>query len=199
MIWRGRNEEDEGNDATAPPVPEPDSVGSRIESVLEAAEQAADGIRQDAQEWAKRYMEESRRKADEMAEKRVKELSELTDQLVNRARSVAQQSDELISALDDAGRRLVGRERSDPLEPTRVETPPSPEPEQERRAPREQSPAEPARPPRSIGNNSHVSEGARLLATQMAVAGSSRDEIAWRLRDEFGIQDSSAILDEIGL
>ena len=198
MIWRGRNEEDEGNDAPAPSVPEPDSVGSRIESVLEAAEQAADGIRQDAQEWAKRYMEESRRKADEMAEKRVKELSELTDQLVNRARSVAQQSDELISALDDAGRRLVGRERSDPLEPPRVEDP-APPPEPERRATPQPPPAESGPPPRSIGNNSHVSEGARLLATQMAVAGSSRDEIAWRLRDEFGIQDSSAILDEIGL
>jgi hypothetical protein len=33
----------------------------------------------------------------------------------------------------------------------------------------------------------------------MAVAGSTRDEIAWRLREEFGIQDSTAILDEIGL
>jgi hypothetical protein len=47
--------------------------------------------------------------------------------------------------------------------------------------------------------DSRVSEGARLLATQMAVAGSTRDEIAWRLREEFGIHDATAILDEIGL
>jgi hypothetical protein len=46
---------------------------------------------------------------------------------------------------------------------------------------------------------SRVSEGARLLATQMAVAGSTRDEIAWRLREEFAIHDASAILDEIGI
>lgn len=46
---------------------------------------------------------------------------------------------------------------------------------------------------------SRVSEGARLLATQMAVAGSTRDEIAWRLREEFAIQDATAILDEIGI
>jgi hypothetical protein len=61
----------------------------------------------------------------------------------------------------------------------------------------------PAAPPRpaapAIPHDSGVSEGARLLATQMAVAGSTRDEIAWRLREEFGIQDSTAILDEIGL
>jgi hypothetical protein len=33
----------------------------------------------------------------------------------------------------------------------------------------------------------------------MAVAGSTRDEIAWRLREEFGIEDSAPILDEIGI
>jgi hypothetical protein len=63
-------------------------------------------------------------------------------------------------------------------------------------------------PPRTSGDPaaqaprqdaSRVSEGARLLATQMAVAGSTRDEIAWRLREEFAIHDPSAILDEIGI
>jgi vacuolar-type H+-ATPase subunit H len=194
MIWRGRNEEDEGTQTAPPSVTEPASVGSRIESVLEAAERAANGIREDAEEWAKRYMEESRRKADEIAAERVKELSELTDNLISRARDVAAQSDELISALDDAGRRLVSRERRDPLEPPEA-TRPAPRPEPERRPP----PPEPTRQPTPGGNNSPVSEGARLLATQMAVAGSSREEIARRLRDEFGIRESNAILDEIGL
>jgi vacuolar-type H+-ATPase subunit H len=41
------------------------------------------------------------------------------------------------------------------------------------------------------------SDGARLLAAQMAVAGSSREEIETRLRDEFGIQDAGPILDGI--
>jgi hypothetical protein len=36
-----------------------------------------------------------------------------------------------------------------------------------------------------------------LLAAQMAVAGSSREEIETRLRDEFGIQDAGPILDGI--
>jgi hypothetical protein len=58
---------------------------------------------------------------------------------------------------------------------------------------------EPAPAAQAMAHDSGVSEGARLLATQMAVAGSTRDEIAWRLHDEFGIQDSTAILDEIGL
>jgi len=39
--------------------------------------------------------------------------------------------------------------------------------------------------------------GARLLATQMAVSGSSREEIAARLRSNFEIEDTSEILDAI--
>jgi cell division septum initiation protein DivIVA len=41
------------------------------------------------------------------------------------------------------------------------------------------------------------SAGARLLATQMAVSGSSREEIAERLRSGFDITDTSEILDAI--
>jgi hypothetical protein len=39
--------------------------------------------------------------------------------------------------------------------------------------------------------------GARLLATQMAVSGSSREEIAERLRSKFEIDDPGQILDAI--
>lgn len=41
------------------------------------------------------------------------------------------------------------------------------------------------------------SAGARLLATQMAVSGSSREEIAERLRKSFDIADAGEILDAI--
>jgi hypothetical protein len=47
-------------------------------------------------------------------------------------------------------------------------------------------------PPRRSG-----SAGARLLATQMAVSGSSREEIEARLRSGFEIEDTSEILDAI--
>ena len=41
------------------------------------------------------------------------------------------------------------------------------------------------------------SAGARILATQMAVSGSSRGEIEQRLRSDFDIEDTSEILDAI--
>ena len=42
-----------------------------------------------------------------------------------------------------------------------------------------------------------VEAGARLLATQMAVSGTSREEIETRLRNGFEIEDTDAILDAI--
>ena len=41
------------------------------------------------------------------------------------------------------------------------------------------------------------SAAARLLATQMAVSGSSREEIEMRLRNGFEIEDTGEILDAI--
>jgi hypothetical protein len=42
-----------------------------------------------------------------------------------------------------------------------------------------------------------TSEGVRLIATQMAIAGSSRPEIERRLRIQFGVRDADHALDEI--
>lgn len=246
MIWRGRNDTEPGPEpeprrepeGEAPPPPG-DSVGRRIESILEAAERAAAGIREDAETWARRYAEESKQKADQAAAQRIQELSTLTDDLIQRARSVAQQSDALIGALDDAGRRMLnsalpgqGSERPREEAPPPAEPPPqrwgrtnagAPQPGSggwrpagETAAPRgtpaqqpapqapppsPPAPAEPEPAPRApeARPTGQVSEGARVLATQMAVAGSTRDEIAWRLQDEFGIQDPSPILHEIGI
>jgi hypothetical protein len=72
-----------------------------------------------------------------------------------------------------------------PPEPTGPAMTPPPTP------PQSVPPADPA-----LGGTS-PSDGARLLAAQMAVAGSSREEIETRLRDEFGIQDAGPILDGI--
>jgi hypothetical protein len=55
----------------------------------------------------------------------------------------------------------------------------------------------PERPERRRLPSAAAAEAARLLATQMAVAGSTREEIEARLRDEFGIVDAGSILDSV--
>jgi hypothetical protein len=180
------------NESAPPSESASGSVGApTIEPMLEA-ERAAEIIRKDAQDWARNYMAESRKVADKLAEQRVRELSELSDVLMSRAREVAEQSNQLLSTLDEASRRL--------LDNAKIAARPRPEGSDSGDAskPRlEREPPQKAEEAPRIGPD--VSEGARLLAIQMAVAGSSRDEVARRLREEFGIRDSRAILDESGL
>ncbi len=95
----------------------------RLQPIIEAAEQAASGIIDDAEAEARQYLAESRRRADRAAEQRAGEMAALAEELL------------LASA--------------------------------------------------------------RLLATQMAILGSSREAIASRLRDEFGIEEPDPILDPI--
>ena len=56
---------------------------------------------------------------------------------------------------------------------------------------------EPVSDPESVPAPRSDPAGARLLATQLAVSGSSREEIAERLRNGFEIEDTDAILDAI--
>ena len=56
---------------------------------------------------------------------------------------------------------------------------------------------EPAPAPEELPATNGGSAAARLLATQMAVSGSSRTEIELRLREGFEIEDTGEILDAI--
>jgi hypothetical protein len=58
-------------------------------------------------------------------------------------------------------------------------------------------PVEPESEPGPAAGRRSTSAGARLLATQLAVSGSSRAEIEQRLRSGFEIEDTSEILDAI--
>ena len=85
------------------------------------------------------------------------------------------------------------RALADELDPPVAAAPAPPERPERRLQPVEEiRPESPAAPPRRSG-----SAGARLLATQLAVSGSSREEIEARLRSGFEIEDTSEILDAI--
>ena len=260
---------------------------ARIQVIIEAAEKAAAGIIDDAEAQAQRYLEESRVRADSIADQRAGEISAISDDLIRQAETVKRQSDELIQALGQAKRQVNERFAdeaappapasavpppieppqfsaplpeepefepepepvrlkplgpapepampplealpSEPPEPTapaaeegedmpvqslpdrppvafesvpppvassppEVETPPVAEPSIDPETERE-APVPPPPGPRAPG--APPSDGARLLATQMAVAGSSRAEIESRLQNEFGIWDAGPMLDAI--
>jgi hypothetical protein len=220
---------------TPGPTPQPresaSAAGERIQVIIEAAEKAAAGIIEDADAQARRYIDASAQRADDLADERVRVVSDLTDTLIRQAELVRRQSDELLSALDAARNELASRigqelsagspppaqqtqasqEQSTPtaqapqvphLQPVESERPDlqavkSPEEPAQAQAPKAPV-SQPPPPAHPIGSAEGApSDGARLLAAQMAVAGSSRQDIEARLREEFGIQDASPILDGI--
>jgi len=106
--------------------------------------------------------------AEELARQKLEEAGMRADRIVaERLREIA---DELDPSLAPPASL-----RQPHLQPVEVE----PEPEQ-------------GAPPKRSS-----SAGARLLATQMAVSGSSREEIEERLRSGFEIEDTREILDAI--
>lgn len=178
-----------------------DSVSSatqRIQQIIEAAEKAAAGIIADAEAQARLYLDQSRRGADRMGDERAQAISDVTDSLIDRAEAVKRQSDDLIVALQQAGAQIDERvrERVSPMPESEPAPAPSPPP---RLRPVAAPPVPPEAEPRVTAHPSVTapSVGARLIATQMVVAGSSRVEIEDRLRSEFGIQEAGPMLDAI--
>jgi hypothetical protein len=107
--------------------------------------------------------------AERQAQQHLDEARERADRMV--AERLRELADELDSPVSDAPERRVNHLK--PVEDT-------PEDADEALAPRRSG-----------------SAGARLLATQMAVSGAEREEIAARLRSGFEIEDADEILDAI--
>jgi small-conductance mechanosensitive channel len=163
------------------------STAERLEAIVEAAERAAEGVIDDAEEQARAYLAEARARADREAEERLRPLAGLTDSLLAEAAALRQQAERLQATLEEAKARL---EQNGAL--------PAEEPRERRGHLAAVAPITDGRVPvEQDSERGGAPSGARLLATQMAVSGSSREEIERRLRNEFGIEDAHAILDAI--
>ncbi len=164
------------------------STSERLAAIVAAAEQAASKVIDDAEAEGRRYLSEAQAEADRLLAERLSPLAALTDSLVAQAEVIRQQSERLLQSLAQARTELQVDPAPIAAAPSRGShlsaVAPAEEPDEERRAPN----------PNGERQNQ---AGARLLATQMAVSGSSREEIAARLRNGFEIDDSDAILDAI--
>ncbi len=171
-------------------------TAERLEAIVEAAERAAAGVIDDAEAQARRYLSQARAEADRLAEDRTGELSELIEALLAQAITLQRDAERLQVTLEVARDRVLGDRREEPAvkeEPPRIEA--------EAAAPRLRAVDEPEARPEPLADPAPEprgeAAGARLLATQLAVSGSSREEIAERLRNGFEIEDADAILDAI--
>jgi hypothetical protein len=168
------------------------TTAERLEAIVEAAERAAEGVIDDAEAQARRYLAEARAEADRLADTRGAELAELVDSLLEQAVSLRAEAEHLQTTLEAAKGRIEEGGQEAPSERRPPALPAEPVAAPRLRAVAERDQLEPQ------GNGRRVdTAGARLLATQMAVSGSTREEIELRLRNGFEIEDTDAILDAI--
>lgn len=184
-----------------------DSTAARLAKVVAAAEKAAQQVIDEAEEEARSRIVDAREEADRIVADRLAGLAELTDEIAAQADALRRQSEALQRALAEAKAELGGAESRGGAAPMgRRATDRDADFEAEQGARKPAGPAltvvgavdaedgdEPGTGPREAGSPA----GARLLATQMAVSGSSRAEIEERLRNGFAIKDTGAILDAI--
>ncbi|HET7417311.1 MAG TPA: hypothetical protein VFJ61_06780 [Solirubrobacterales bacterium] len=164
------------------------ATAERLEAIVEAAERAAEGVINDAEAQARLYLAQARAESEQAANGRVAELGDLVDSLLDQAVSLRQEAERLQATLEEAQSRLGGGGVAD-----NGNVAPSPEPQK----PRLRAIDAEERPAPLPERNRSDATGARLLATQMAVSGSSREEIESRLRERFQIEDTNAILHAI--
>ncbi len=174
------------------------ATADRVTSIIEAAERAASALIDSADAKAKRYLEEAEAEADRVAADRLEGLVETTDALVARAEEIREESERLLETLrrtgfrvESGGNGVVRSEAAAARGKHLSAVPTEPEP-----AAGIAEPSEPGVEDESP-HRSESAAGARLLATQMAVSGSSREEIETRLRSGFEIEDTASIVDAI--
>jgi hypothetical protein len=192
--------------------------------LLRDADREAELIRREAQAEGDRIVEEARRRADELVAERMQLLADMSDGIVERTEMlfdridatghVKRQFDDLLRSLGEAaenvareggGRRSVARSRPPATHTARPASAPArpvaPAPRREPAAPqvRRPEPLESApEPRRTVDDQSDARfDGARLVALQMAVAGSTREEVHSELQRAFRLSDPSSILDDV--
>jgi len=166
-------------------------TAERLEAIVEAAERAAESVIDEAETQARRYLAQARAEAERLPEGRAAGLAELIDSLLGQAVSLRQEAERLQTTLEEAKGLIETGEA--PVGPA-----PSEEPQEQEQpeVPRLRAVSEQEPQSEEEGRRDDAA-GARLLATQMAVSGSSREEIELRLRNRFEIENADAILDAI--
>jgi hypothetical protein len=154
------------------PPPPAGNAAERLAVIVDAAERAALKVIDDAEKEARRYLEEAKSKADRVVAERLRDLADNLD---------GAEKVEVAETVEVA-------EKAPPPRPERHLREVEPEPAEKIAAAEETAAAD---------EESGSSAAARLLATQMAVSGSSRQQIEMRLRNGFEIEDTDEILDAI--
>jgi hypothetical protein len=160
-------------------------MGQHLQTVVDAAERAAEAIRADAERKAREHMAEAQRKADQMTAERVRLIAELTDGLIQQTSTARDRSERMARELEDAV-LAIARFDQQRLDEGAGTMPAAPS-----------SPSIPSGAGGDVPNEPPGNRSALTFAARLAVTGSDRATIERSLRDEYGLTDPASVTDRI--
>jgi len=186
-----------------------DAAAARVDEIVDDAERVASGIIAEAEAEAESYLEGRRRDVEQAIDQwsaDLRGLGELLSRQENRLRELTEammgELEEIAGVLRrvppelDRRRELTPEGAPGAPQPPPPERPRQPRSAAERARPKAQEADEP-QPEARDRSAPHGREAALLRAAQMAVGGSSRDEIERALETELKISDPAPIVDEL--
>jgi DivIVA domain-containing protein len=178
---------DEMRRQAAGPAPASAQAGAQVQAIVEAAERGAQEIRDAAQAEAREHVANVTAAADRLRE-RVEQMERDMTQLVIDLREGA---DRLRDDLDGLQAGTDALSTADAAPPAAAE-PAEPLPEPRAVAPAPEPPAAPEPEPKN-GD----SAAARIVALDMALSGTSREDTERYLAENYDLPDRAALLDEV--
>jgi ABC-type transporter Mla subunit MlaD len=175
------------------------AAADKVRAILEAAEQSAVELRAEAAE----KIEGQLARAQAAAERLSARADQIERSLEGLAGTVRDELTALKADLEElrAVAERVGATRGEAGEEPAAAKPAAEEPAAEEPAAEEPAPPvvtpapeEPA-PPATASGDGH--EGARVIALNMALSGTARDETARYLAENFELEDPEALLDDV--
>jgi DivIVA domain-containing protein len=177
------------------------AASSQVQKILEAAETTADQLRADAGEEAQEHVHRVSTAARELLER----LGSMHDELGAMMDRLREEAGRLSAELRTLERDVVELAPLVEEEPEPVAVEPEPEPEPEPEEPVGGTPETAAGKARSKRGRAKPEpqakpddeEAARLVALDMALAGTPRDETEQYLAEHYTLADPGAILDDV--
>jgi hypothetical protein len=183
------------------------AAAQHVQAIIAAAEASARQIEEDARAEAQRIREQAERDAAEhvtRARQMVELLAGGAEQLQGEIDDVVVRVDGLKAAIDAVRVDLIAAEDEVTESAAAPAAPIQPEPAPEAPAPViEPVEPEPVEEPEEVpapkpgADGARASEGARLIALNMALSGTPREETARYLRENFDLDDQDTLLDEV--
>jgi hypothetical protein len=176
------------------------AAADRVRAVIEAAEQSAAELRAEAAQEIDAQLKRAEAVAGRLAER----ANTIEQALQGIADSVRDELSALRADLEElraVGEGVAEVRANAAAEPAPAEPEPRPEPAEPEPEPAEPEPepaeAEPAASPAAGPPAGDGHEGARVIALNMALNGSSREETARYLDENFELENPEALLDEV--